>query len=68
MEAFAVHVFCVAVDAVAALYLCDGGGCVGGRTHRFRVVPYAAAKLDVVLVPMPPKNCLDLTRETRINM
>lgn len=30
MEGLAVHVFCVAVDAVAALYLSDGGSCVGG--------------------------------------
>lgn len=63
MAAFAVHVFCVTVDAVAALYLGDGGSCVGGRTQGIRVVSHAAAKLDIILVPVPPQNRLDLTRE-----
>lgn len=54
MAALAVHVFCVAVDAVAALYLCDGGSSVGGRAQGVRVVSYAAAELDVILVPVSP--------------
>lgn len=63
MEAsFAVHVFCVAVDAVAALHLCDGGRRVGRGAQRVGVVPHAASKLDMVLVPVPPQNRLDLTR------
>lgn len=63
MAAFAVHVFRVAVDAVAALHLGDGGGRVGGGAQGVRVVQ-AAAELDVILVPVPPQDCLDLSRET----
>lgn len=62
MEALPVHVFRVAVDAVAALHLREGGGCVGGRAHGVRVVPYAVTKLDIILVPVPPQDRLDLTR------
>lgn len=52
--------FRVAVDAVAAVHLSDGGCGVGGRTQGVRVVSHAAAKLDVVLIPVPPQNRLDL--------
>lgn len=38
MAAFAVHVFRVAVDAVAALHLGDGRGRVGGGAQGVRVV------------------------------
>lgn len=62
VAALAVHMFRVAVDGVTALDLRDGGGCVGGGAEGVRVVPYAAAKLDIVLVPVPPQNSLDLSR------
>lgn len=52
--------FRVAVDAVAALHLGDGGGRVGGRAQRVRVGSDAAAELDAILVPVPPQNSLDL--------
>lgn len=69
MEAFAVHVFRVAVDAVAALHLCDGGRGVGGRAQGVRVVSHAAAELDIVLIPVPPQNCLDLSAfETSVSL
>lgn len=68
MAALAVHVFCVAVDAVAALHLGDGGRRVGGRAQGIRVVAYAAAELDLILVPVPPQNRLDLTRETTFHV
>lgn len=61
MEAFAIHVFWVAVNAVAALHLRDGGRGVGGRTQGVRMVSHTAAKLDIVLIPVPPQNCLDLS-------
>lgn len=60
MEALAVHVFWVAVDAVAALHLRDGGRRVGGRAQGVRVVSHAAPELDIVLIPVPPQNRLDL--------
>lgn len=60
VEALPVHVVRVAVDGVAALHLDDGGGRVGGRAQGVRVVPDAAAELDVVLVPVSPQNRLDL--------
>lgn len=60
----AVHVFRVSVDAVAALHLCDGRGRVGGGAQRVRVVPHAAAQLQVVLVPVAPQHRLDLARDT----
>lgn len=63
VAALAVHVFGVAVDAVAALHLGDGGSCVGSRAQGIGVVSYAAAKLDVILVPVPPQNSLDLAQE-----
>lgn len=68
MAAFAVHVFWVAVDAVAALYLGDGGRRVGGWAQGVRVVPDAAAKLDVVLVPVSPQNRLDLIKRREITI
>lgn len=55
--------FRVAVNAVAALHLGDGGSRVGGGAQRVRVVPHAAAELDVVLVPVSPQNCLDFSIE-----
>lgn len=65
MASFAVHVFRVAVDAVAALHLGDGRSRVGGRAQGVRVVSHAAAELQVVLVPVPPENRLDLAGQTR---
>lgn len=59
----------MAIDAVAALHLCDGGGGVGGRAQGVRMVPHAAAELDIVLTPVPPQNCLDLSAfETSISL
>lgn len=69
MAAFAIHVFWVAVDAVAALHLGDGGRRVGGWAQGVWVVSNAAAKLDVVLVPVSPQNRLDLIkRKNKHNM
>lgn len=53
----------VAVDAVAALDLGDGGRRVGGRAQGVRVVSHGTAELDLVLVPVPPQHGLDLPRE-----
>lgn len=54
MEASAIHMFWVAVDAVAALHLRDGGRGVGGWTQGVRMVSHTTAELDIVLIPVPP--------------
>lgn len=58
MVALAVQMFRVAVDAVAALDLSDGGGGVGGGACvRVGEVP---VKLDAVLIPVSPQDALHL--------
>lgn len=65
VEALPVREFRVAVDGVAALHLDDGRSRVGGRAQGVGVVSDAAAELDVVLVPVPPQNRLDLDRKPK---
>lgn len=67
MAALAVHVFRVAVNAVATLHLRDGGRRVGGGAQGVRVVSDAASELYVILIPVPPQKRLDLTGENHMS-
>jgi len=58
----AIQVLSVALDAVAAVHLRQGGGRVGGRANA--EVP---AKLHALLVPVSPQDGLDLdTRREKV--
>lgn len=62
----AIQVLGVALDAVAAVHLRQGGACVGGRAKDFGVGE-APAKLHALLVPVSPQDGLDLdTRREKV--
>lgn len=60
----AIQVLGVALDAVAAVHLCQGRRRIGGRAEDVSVGK-GAAKLHALLVPVSPQDSLDLKTRRR---